>query len=355
MKKIYFFFLGFLTLHLSAQYYGNSAEYIKLGLEDANTLIGAYTKPANQILIQSLSGGQYVAFNKNGHKRLSIGLQAIYLQTPASLRTYNLNDLPLQTVEAEDPNDADAQTILGDSLKTVTIVSKKKDLLGRPLFSFESPKGSGYPGVVLPFLSVHYTVGKHGVAHFGFIPLVKVPTTDLNVFMVRLGYQQDLLQWFHWLDDDKFDLSLSLTYGYFHGYEDLDITPEGVHVNVSMTGSHTGPYDNQRFLLDFHSAGLGTHFGWHANKILTLYAGTNLSAGSASLQLKGRYPVYQSAGSVVSVVATDIDDPLNVQDSAVLFGFESGVYFDWNKVNLHLGINFGKYTGGQFALAYKFL
>ncbi len=355
MKKIFVFFVAIFFLNLRAQYYGNSAAYVKLGLEDANTLIKAYTQPANQILIQSLSGGQFTVFNKNGHKRLSIGLQSIYLQAPSSLRTYDLNALSLQTVEPEEPDNAEARTILGDSLKTVTIVSKKKDLFGRPLFSFESPKGSGYSGIILPYLTMNYYLGKYGVAKFGFIPLVKVPTTDLNMFMLRAGYQQDLLQWFDWFDDEKYDLSVSLTYGYFHGYEHLNVTPEGVHVNVSMTGSHTGPYDNQKFLLDFHSVGLGTHFGWHANEILTLYAGTNLSVGSALLQLKGRYPVYESAGGLISVVATDIDDPLNVQASAVLFSFEGGVYFNWNSVDLRFDLHLGKFAGGQLSVGYKFL
>ena len=357
MKRYLALLTGMFFLGLShAQFYGTSAEYIKLGIQDANTLIKAYTHPANEILLANMYESPYEAFSNGGKLKFRIGINTIYLMAPSYARVYNLNDLDLKTVEAGDPDNAYAQTILGDSLKSVRIVSKKKDLLNRPLFSFDSPRGTGYGGVVLPYIHVSVLAGKNTNFHAGIIPLVKVPTTDLNVFMFKAGIQQNLLKWFSVLDKNRFDWTLNAVYGYFHGYEKLNIRPSGITVSGSLSGSHNGPYDNQRLLLNFQAFSLSTHIAYHLTSKINIFGGLGFGGGIAGIDLKGRYPVYESDPTgFFSVNAADIDDPLFIRDPSFQAFGEAGLSFNWKRFYLQLQGNPGKYYGGSVALSFQFL
>ncbi len=342
-----------LTLGLFAQETGQTGNLIKGGVADGNKLVDAYTRPLNKALIFSLGQMDYTGFVRNHGRRFSVGLQTVYLMAPRSERTYNLNDLNLETLEPEDPDNAEAATILGDSLLQNTLVSKKKDLFGRPLIKFKTPGGSGYAGFPLPALNLSYRTTAWS-AHFGLIPLLPVPTTDLKIFMLRGAFDFNLASKLDFIDAGKSAWDVGVAYGYFHGFSHLDVRPDGVITLFNPTGNHNGPYDYQRLLIDYHSFSASTHYARFLGKHWQVFAGLNAVFGTSSLQLKGKYPVYLTDPmGGVSITATDVEDPLDIQNSYGGIFVQTGLRADWKHWALLVQANLANYSGLSFRLSYK--
>jgi len=354
-NKIFLLLMLFSVVTGVAQNVAPAGDLIQGSLNDANKLIDAYTTPMHKGVIFSMGQMNYTGFGLKGEKKFSVSLKTIFLFSPQTDRTYDVTKLQLETLEPADPNNTKAQTIFGDSTSTITLQSKDKDLLGRPLYSFKTPTGSGYPGFPIPYIDVNYKWRSFSFSA-GFIPLVPVPTTDLNIFMIRGGVAYNLAPLTGFLDEKKFEWSVSATGGYFHGFADLHITPEGLSVslNVTPSGQHNGPYDNQQFLLDYIAAGGATHLAYRFKKHWRVYGGTGYTWGMSHLQIVGRYPVYTSDPTgTVSLIAEDIDDPVDLTGQFGQFYGEAGIRGDWKHFYFQLQGSAGSYSGIGFGVGYK--
>jgi len=329
-------------------------DLLKGGIADGNKLVRAYTAPLNKAMIYSLGEFNYAGFRRNDDKKFSVGLRTVFLLSPVSDRTYRINDLDLETLEAEDPQHDEAQTVFGDSTSTVRIVSKKKNILtGKPLLSFDSPAGLGYPGVPLPYLSFTYRAKAFYVSG-GLIPQVPVPTTSLQVFMLKGTFHYNLAEIAGDLLPEKWEWSAGLSGGFFHGFAPLDIKPDGVTVNATLTGRHNGPYDNQKFLADYLAFSVSTHAAYSPGKHWRLYVGAGYVWGNSTLRLAGTYPVYESDPThSFSVVAKDIHDPLYIKDNYGQIYGEAGIRIDRKRFYFQLQGNLGHYTGAGLGLGFK--
>jgi hypothetical protein len=226
-------FLGFLSLY--AQETSSTGNLIQGGIEDGNKLVDAYISPLNKAIIFGLGQYNFAGFSEK--RSFSLGIKTGFLIPPGADRTYHINNLGLETLEAENPADDEAQTVLGDSTSYVKIVSKKKDLFGNPLYSFKSPRGSGYPGVPLIYLDLNYATSEWSVSA-GLVPFVTVPTTDLNVFLLKLNYNYNLAGVI-WGNSQNRQWAVGGGISYFHGFSRLDVQPSGVTVNVSFSWNHS--------------------------------------------------------------------------------------------------------------------
>ena len=342
-----------LSLGLLAQETGQTGNLIKGGIADGNKLVDAYTKPLNKAVIFSLGQMSYTGFAREGDRRFSVGLQTVYLMAPRNERTYNINDLHLETLEAENPDNARAATILGDSLLQNTLVSKKKDLFGRPLIKFKTPGGTGYAGFPVPALNLTYRTPVWAV-HFGALPLVPVPTTDLKIFMLRGAFHFNLASKLDFIDAGKSAWDVAVAYAYFHGYSHLDVRPDGVVTLFNPTGNHNGPYDNQRLLVDYQSFSAATRYARYLGKHWQVFAGLNAVFGLSNLQLKGKYPVYLTDPlGGISITATDVEDPLDLRSSYGGVFVQTGLRADWSRWALLLQADLSQYSGLSFRLSYK--
>ena len=349
--KILFVLLVFVTGQaVLGQQTSQTGDLIQGGINDGNKLVDAYTEPLNKAVVYSLGEFNYTGFRHYGDKKFSIGFKTIFLVAPVSDRTYHINELNLQTLEAEDPHNDEAQTILGDSTSYVWIASKEK-ILGQPAFKFKSPTGSGYPGFPLPYIDFNYRNGNWNFG-LGIIPLVPVPTTDLNIFMLRGSVERNLLSG---EKDRKTEWTIKMGFGYFHGYSLLNVKPGKVVINGSYNSQQSGDYDNQKLLIDYASFSFASHYAYYLSKHWRVYGGAGLVLGGSSIRMVGTYPVYESDPmGIVSVVATDVEDPLNIQKPYVTVFGEAGLRADWNRWYLQFQTHLSFYMGGSLAFGYKF-
>ena len=87
---------------------------------------------------------------------------------------------------------------------------------------------------------------------------------------------------------------------------------------------------------------------------MACFGGIGFVGGQSSLKLVGKYPIYTSdpTGSV-SVVAEDVEDPLDIQDTYSQPFAEAGIRGDWKHFYVQLQGNLGIYSGGGLTVGYK--
>jgi len=360
-KLTYWGALLIMPLFLNAQFGGDNTEntsqnvdsLIASTLRDANKILEAYVDPFNKAFVFALGQFNYTGFAEKDDKKFSLGFKTTYLIAPPSDRTYYITDLQLETLEPEDPARDEAQTVFGDTVSTVRLVSKQKDLLGRPLYSVDAPAGTGLHGFPLPYLHADY---KTSLLSFSgsFIPPFRIPGTDFQMILLKAAFSHNLSRTLGL--SDKTEWALGLSAGIFNGKKPLNIRPEGFTVNASLDNQQTGPYDNQEFKVTYTTLSFYTHGAYKLNSVFKIYAGIGMVTGRANIQLKGTYPVYiPHPTNLFSVLATDVDDPIELKKSYGQFYGELGLRADWKRLYLQTQLNLGHYSGLSVGLGYKIL
>ncbi len=356
MKKRTFLFVFLFPLFTAfSQQVGGSGNFIQGGVEDGEKLIHAYITPINKTIVFGLSNTSYT---KNRYRedqaKLLISLQLAYVNIPEEDKTYDISQLQLQYLEAKDPDQSIAQTVFGDSLKSVVIATKKKDIFGRRLFEFNTPTGGQANAIPLPHIGLTYRMKKTNL-DFGLIPYVKIPDSDLKLGMLRAGFQQNLTAFIESLQESPLGLNLQASAGIFYAHTPLNVKPEGFFIPISpITGSHTGPYDNQELNIFYTSFQLSFYVNYTLFDTIDLFAGAGYNMGNSRILLSGKYPVYVAdpTGSA-SLVADDVVDPLDMEDAFSRIKYDMGARFDFSKFYLQLNYNMTTYGGVSAGFGYK--
>lgn len=353
-KLIISFILLSITLH--AQQIINSGNLIQGGIDDGEKLIQAYLTPINKAIVYGLSDVTYTKFKtETDAKKFTISVKMAYVPIPTEDITYDVSKLDLQYIEAKDPTQTIAQSVFGSETSTITLASKQKDFLGRPLFQFESPAGGGKSALTLPFLGLNYRLDNTNVG-LNLIPYVTVPDSDIKVAMVGLNLQQNLASFIEDLKDKPYGISLQGSYAYLFGNSDLYVRPEGVTVPVTLNGSTTGPYDNQKSKINYSSIQLGTYFDYTVAEKYTFFGGVAYNMGASRIQVLGTYPIYgEDPSHTGAVVADDIEDPIDIKQNFNRMKFELGARADWKRVYVQLNYNIATYGGLGINIGYKML
>jgi len=355
MKKIFVLLFWLVVSGIYAQDLLNTGALIQGGVEDGNKLVEAYVKPLNKAIVFGLSNVTYTKIKKDHKHRLLLSVKLAYVGIPKEDQTFDVSKLNLQHFKPKDADKIMAQTVFGDSLQSITLVSKEEDLLGRPLIEFNTPTGSQKTGMPLPYLEVTYRL-KYTNLSFNAIPYINIPDSDLKVGMLGVGVQQDLAMFVKSLQDIPFDISIQASGAYLFGHSDLDIQPGGITSPVTITGSTPGPYDNQEININYTSFNLGAYVNYDLTEHFSVFAGAGFNAGSSNIKVTGTYPVY-IAGPIGlgSVVADDVHDPLDISNTFSREKFEIGARGDWNRFFVQLNYNMASYGGFGLNLGYKML
>ncbi len=356
MKK-YVFFISLFVLNqtLLAQNLINTGALIQGGVEDGQKLVEAYIKPLNKAIVFGLSDVDYTQIRRKRSHRLVLSLKLAYISIPSTDLNFDVTKIGLKNFEPKDPGKVMTPTVFGDSLKYVTLVSKEKDLFGRPLIEFNTPGGSQKSAMPLPFLGGTYRL-KYTNLSVSFIPYVTVPDSDFKVGMFGAGVQQDLALFIQSLRNKKYGLSVQAAGAYLYGHSDLDIQPGQIYSPVTISGQATGPYDNQVVDINYISLNLATYFNYDLTQHFSLFAGTGFNTGSAHIQVKGTYPVYVADPTGTgAVVADDVYDPIDISETFSRQKHIIGARGDWSHFYIQLNYNIADYGGLGLNLGYKML
>ncbi len=355
MKKFITLLSIILSLQSYSQYLVDTGALIQGGVEDGEKLVEAYIKPLNKAIVFGLSDVTYTKIKRDDDHYLDINVKLAYINIPQEDWTFDVTKLNLKNFEPKDSDKVMAQTVFGDSLKSITLVSKDKDLLGRPLIEFDTPTGSQKSAMPLPFLGATYRL-KYTNLSLNFIPYVPVPDSDFKVGMVGMAVQQDLAMFVKSLRDKPFGISLQGSGAYLYGHSDLHIEPGGITSPISITMHTTGPYDNQEINIAYTSFNFGTYFNYNLGKHIDVFAGGGYNLGTSKIMVTGTYPVYVSDPTGMgSVVAEDIKDPLDINNSFSRTKLDFGVRGDWKRLFFQVNYSPNTYGGLGFNIGYKML
>ena len=355
MKKLINLFFIIISFQSYSQYLVDTGALIQGGVEDGEKLVEAYIKPLNKAIVFGLSDVNYSKIKKDDKYHLELNVKLAYISIPQKDWTYDVTKLNLKNFEPKEADKVMAQTVFGDSLKSITLVSKDKDLLGRPLIEFDTPTGSQKSAMPLPFAGATFRL-KYTNLTLNFIPYVPIPDSDFKVGMMGGAVQQDLGMFVKALRDKTYGISLQGGGAYLYGNSHLDIKPNGITSPVTPTGHTTGPYDNQEINIAYTSINFAAYFNYNLGKHLDFFAGAGYNMGSSSIKVEGRYPVYTSDPSGMgSVVAEDIDDPLDIYNNFNRTKFDFGVRGDWKHLFFQVNYSPDAYGGLGFNIGYKML
>ncbi len=353
MKKIFFILTISINLSMFSQELLNSGNLINAGIEDGAKLVEAYIEPINKAIVFGLSDVTYTKIKREDDKRLLLSVKMAYVSVPEEDLTFDVRKIGLRYFEPENPDKVMAQSVFGDSLKYITLVSKDKDLLGRPLISFDTPGGGQTKALPLPFIGATYRL-KHTNLSFNLIPYISIPGSDLKIGMLGVSVQQDLAMFIESMQDKPLGISLQGGGAFLFGNAALDVVPGGIVSPVTITGNPTGPYDNQEVNISYSSFNFAAYVDYTIKEKFTFFAGGGVNTGTANIDVTGRYPVYTTDPSGFgSVVAEDIDDPLSISSSFSRLKFEIGARADFNRFFLQINYNMANYGGLGMQLGYK--
>ncbi len=356
MKKIFVLLVIMIFTQTFAQNLGYTGKLIQGGVEDGEKLIKAYIKPLNKAIVFGMSGVSFMkAQNSIDEKKFFGGIKTVVMQIPKEDLLYDVSKLGLKYIEAKDPTKTMAPSVFGDSIRTIRLASKTHDLFGRPLYEFDAPTGKETNIMPLPYLTVGYRM-KKSVFSINLIPYIKVPTTDMNIGMLGLSYQQDLSAFIEALDNKNYGLDIQGGYSLMYGHEKLSVKPDGVYIPVSVTLHQTGPYDDQKINIFYNSISLNIYGHYTLNNKFTFFAGTGLVSGTTNIKVLGRYPVYgEDPSHTGAVIGEDIDDPININENYSQMLMELGAQVEWKRILVQMKYNIAHYGGFGINLSYKFL
>ena len=352
--------LYFFSFQLNAQYFVSTGDLLQGGVDDGIKLINAYILPANKALMVGVNNADFVRTNYNDKKRINISLRTVFISIPEENLTFDVLDLNLQKIIANDPNNTIAQTIFGDSTEFIILDSKDSTLdftvippAYKPLFSFNTPKGSGLNIAPAAYINLGYKLFYTNVS-IGFIPYMKVPKSDANISLLNINIQQDMAMFLKFLRDKPFQFNISAGYYKFYAHADMEIKSDAV-VNFSLTPSPAGNYDNQEIKININSLFFAGTFSFNILKNLMIFAGYGYNTGNSRAQILGTYPVYgKDPTGIFSVTLDNITDPMDSKTSYSRAKIYGGAQFDFMKrYYIQASYTLGDYGGLGIALGIR--
>ena len=366
MKRILLFALAFLAITLGqAQYLVNSADLIQGGVDDGVKLISAYILPMNRAMMVGMNNTAFTRISyKDDDSHFNFSVRTSLVAIPEADRAFDVKDLNLQNVHPEDPNQTIAQTVFGDSLSQITLVSNQTiydttynpypTITKKPLFKLNTLDGSGYHAMPIPYMNAAYRL-KYTNFAVGFIPWITIPKSDVRVVLYSLSVHQDLAWFIKGLQDKPLAITLLGGYYHFYAHTDLDVQPEDIAFTMSFTNNAHGPYDNQEVKINYNSMFFSAAVSYTL-KNFTFYGLTGYNTGTSHVQVLGNYPVYVTDPmGVGSMTLEDVTDPMDETDSYARIKYSAGVQFDFlGMFYAQANYTFADYGGLGAAVGFRF-
>ena len=352
MKQIWvLLFFFFFYSSMSAQKLVLVGKLIQGGVTDGQRLLDAYLLPVNRAMMVGMNNSGFNGVYDQEGRRFSLSLNLSLIAIPSADKTFNVNDLGLESIEPKKKNNSIAQTAFGDS-STVQLVSKY-GLGNLRYFSINTLEGSGQNTLPLPYLNGAFYLKKGGIG-IQVIPPVVLPKSDIKLWMVGASFYQNLDGILPFLEKLPFNLHLGGGVFLFRGNADLDVKPDDVKVNLPISNNTKGPYDNQELIIGYNGF-YGTAYATMQLDVFTPFIGLGYNLGNATFDVNGTFPIYaKSQGSFVSVQARDIESPISSKEKYARLKLEVGGRFDFSRFFAQASYSFTPYGGLGSSVGIRF-
>ena len=314
-----------LSTTLSAQI---PMEIIRVGINDTEKILQAYLEPLANILGSDLNAGWYNTARPHKLGGLDVTFTGNVSWAPASMLTYDVTELGLETATLAPGSSTIAPTVTGDMEERPVLEFNVEDPTGTVdqinLATITLPNGTGFDFFPLPMgqLTVGLPLGSYVSARF----FPTLPIGDLGeVGMWGVGGKHSISQWIPVIKKSKI-LDIAVQGGYTKVTSLVNIEVESPPVDVP------GPeydHDGQSLSLDVA--------GWTVNliasqklSIFTFYEGIGYASSLVNMDLSGPFPI--------PAVIVDPQDP--DYGSTTWEVYDDPIDLNYNNIN-NLRINVG--------------
>ena len=369
LKKTIFIVAAFFSLSHVALAQSEINNFIRGGINDANTLLGAYVGPLGKSTGANLNAGwtNTAAALKPGRFELKLVGSAAYVPVPE--RAYNLDALGLGTPSTREVNGStvtevwqykftQAPTVFGTTENSETI--RKVITYQNPNAANEEqaviaelpiPNGLGIPiNPLTPAMQLSVGIPLATEVMIRFLPSAEVASDELALNyggLWGLGLKHNVKQWIPGLRKLPFSLSVAAAYSTTRASVALPtIVPEVPSGEAFADSTRTSTGYRGPSVDDTDYSGQGAEFrvqAWNVNvliskefTLISLYGGLRYAQSTTSVKLMGTYgfagvPYYNPENAFDpnnrKFTLVNIDNPIHVETTHGQVGLAGGFRF----------------------------
>ncbi len=304
-------------------------QFLLIGVEAAEEITAAYTRPAAEGLLYGLTGGWYNSAVVRDKWDVEISLVTNGAFVPSDARTFVIDTDRFENLSSlSGEARVRVPTILGGSATPATLVATVQG----EIFQFETPEGIGVSDLnLLPNAFLQAKVGLPYATEAGVRVFPNIDVGGVELGLYGLSIQHEFSRWIEFLDESPVAVSV------FGAFTTLD-AKYGFETGGDVLG------ENQRIKLDMDSWLFELVTSTKFEK-LNFYGGLGYVTGNSGTRLLGTYEL-QTRTPVT------FTDPFDIQNSISGFRANLGVnlrlgWFGLNSAytfqgynNFSLGINF---------------
>jgi hypothetical protein len=335
-------------------------EFVKGSLNDVSKIAKAYLTPMEKSLNAIGSNGM-VHLNQPVKTKLafSAGINLVMAFAPLEAKTFNVNDLGLEELQAADPNSAYAQTFSGNN-STIVLETRRNYKIPsmaypfykeNPVFSLSTVSGQNLP-LFLPFLSAIVTKNNWSFTVRGLPPL-KISENSTKISSVGANTQTTVLSLASLSEDNTLLLDIIAGFQFSKIAYNPGIVPDETKTGISLQ-SNNGPYDGQSLNIYSYSMPLKVVLIQKIDKVY-FFGGVGYNFWWSKVAMDGIYPVYYADPSnTFKLIVKDFEDPFEYNQSNSSYSAEIGLGYRFKRLSLISNYTFSKYRSLNFGATFHF-
>lgn len=281
-----------LGLHLMVFPQLDNIDFLRGGINDANSLFQGYLTPVANILGANLNAGWYNTAKPHKLGGFDITITTNVALAPPSDKLFNLDDLPLIS-DASIIGGNTSPTITGDKTDDRPKIEYTKDVPGFGPVKYAEytlPNGTGFNFVPLPMVQVGIGLPFGTEVTGRFLPSIDLGTTG-NIGLWGIGIKHSILQHIPVLKKIPFlDITAQGAYTKLNSYANIDYSP----LDIVADANHDYVNDPDVWLDQKIELGVTA---WTANllvsetfPVISFYQGIGYSTSKVNLGVTGNFP-----------------------------------------------------------------
>lgn len=295
-------------------------ELLRGGLSDSNLLLENYLKPYANGFGADLNTG----WNNSARPYRTLGfdvkVSAALAFVPTRDKSFDVAALQFQELELFSSSGI-TPTIAGDNVTGAQLGKMYENPITQQqeeLFSFNLPKGTGFPLVPAPMIQGTVGLISDTDVSLRVVPSISAANVDGQVSLYGFGVRHGLNQWIPGGTTLPIDLSVQVGYTRFNFDIETNVQPEsGTDIRNDFDASE---WDGQQFELQT-SGFTGNLLVGRNLPIISVFAGVGFQSSTTDIITKGSYPVtvpneqFDPASSPQPKAIDRIVDPFNLSIS----------------------------------------
>lgn len=348
---VLFLFGKFESTYGQARDIGN---FIAAGPADAEILLEAYLSPWINAFGGSLTGGWYNTAKPHELGGFDVTLSFNTAFVPSQYKTYNVNDLTLQSLILEPGTNPVSPTVAGSKDQGPQMLYNFEEE-GFQQNAFELPPGTGIAYVPTPMLQVGVGLWFGTEVMGRFFPPVSFKQAKVGMWGV--GLKHDVKQWIPGLKDVPV-LNISVMGGYtrLNTKLGMEVTPEKVGL-PGPAGVDPSVWENQEMILQTSSF-TGNLLISADIPVVTFYGGVGFASTKTNLKFDGNFPMitgFTGGLPVVEAVPDPLDFEVKNKDGGITKPrLNAGIRFKFGVFTMNFDYVRATYNVASFGLGISF-